>query len=144
MSPSPDIDARTASAIAAAMRAVALADGQLHAGELTLIEAFEADLPDHVDPSGVRITDPAVREVLLHAMVATALADGRMGQAERAVIDELARAHGATLADVEAMLDTVRREMFAHFRGVHHFRDEALAIAHELGLSPDDALDILS
>lgn len=87
-------DARTASAISAAMRAVALCDGALHPAEAALIDAHAASIPLDVDPTGVRIEAAAPRRALLDAMWQVAWADGRVTDEERSTLLEIARAHG--------------------------------------------------
>lgn len=141
----PFIDARTASAIAAAMMAVALADGEAHEAELALVGLFRAELPDGVDPSGVVLTDPAVREVLVRSMLAVALADGAVGPEERDVIQEIARAHGVGSELVAALEARVCREMLQHFHGVRDPRARAQAerIGQDLGLSAAEVAGVL-
>lgn len=132
------IDARTAAAIAAGMQAVALADGEAHPRELALVAAFRAELPQGIDTSRVRITSDVARHALVRSLVGVALADGRVSDDERVVIDEIARAHGA--ADlVEPTIAEVRREMAATFAGARHFEAEARAIVRDLGLSGEEA-----
>lgn len=141
--PDLDIDARTAAAIAAGMLAVALADGEVHPRELEMIQGFKDAIPDEVDPSGVAITDDAVRRVLVQSLVMVALADGAISEVERATIREISRAHGASDAVIAEVEAEVRRAMFAQLRGASHFRDDALAVAAELGLDRQEAEHIL-
>lgn len=139
----PRVDARTAAAITAGMMAVALADGEAHPHELALLATFREGLPDDIDPSGVVITDPTVRRVLVRSLFAVALADGVVGDAEREVIEEIARAHGASRALLDAEEGALRREMLATFRGVRHGRAQAEDIGAALGLPPDEVRRIL-
>jgi tellurite resistance protein len=106
-----DVDARTAAVIAAGMRAVALADGEPHPRELALIEAFEADLPEGVDTAGVSLESPAAAEAFLRSLFLVAFADGRLGDAEAVMIQQLARAHGLADDAVEAAAQHVRMQM---------------------------------
>ena len=96
MTPAPVLDARAAAAIAAGMRAVALADGEASASELALVAAFEADLPPELDPTGVRFDDAARQSLLLESLFLVAWADGAVSEAERAVIVRIARGHRVT------------------------------------------------
>lgn len=135
-----EIDGPTAAVIASGMLAVALADGEVHPREVALIEQFKADIPDEVDPTGVVLDDPAVREVFLTSLVMVALADGEITSEERSTLDELARAHGATVDDVARIEREARERMLGHFQGVRHFRDVAASIGRDLGLE-DDRID---
>lgn len=133
----PDLDASTAAVIAEGMRKVALADGDtLHPNEISLIEAFEQDIPEGTKPIAM-IGDAAVREVYLKSLVMVALADGRISDSENAVISDLAASVGADGQDVERTIGTVKREFLAVFSGVTHFRDQVQAVADELGVSLD-------
>lgn len=131
MLPAADLDPRTAAAIGAGMMAVALADGDVHPRELALIRAFQDEIPDDVDPSGVRMTDPATREVFVRSLLFTALADGRVSPAEAAVIDELARAHGMSREELAALDRTVRSELLAELAGAS-VDTASPALAHAL------------
>jgi uncharacterized membrane protein YebE (DUF533 family) len=132
-----DLDAKTAAVIAAGMRRVALADGDvMHPNELHLIEAFEEDIPAGT-PANATIGDAAIREVYLKSLVMVALADGRISDNEHAVIADLAAAVGADGADVARTTEAVKREFLAVFDGVTHFREQVQAVADELGVTLD-------
>jgi uncharacterized tellurite resistance protein B-like protein len=131
-----DLDARTAAVIAAGMRRVATADGNIHPNELSLIEDFERDIPEGTEPTAT-IGDAAVRAVYLKSLVMVALADGRISDPEQVVIADLAAAVGADDADIEAATAAVKREFISVFKGVTHFRDQVEALASELGVSLD-------
>lgn len=132
-----DLDAKMAAVIAAGMRKVALADGDvMHPNELQLIEAFEKDIPPGTPASGA-IRDAGVREVFLKSLVMVALADGRISDSEKAVISDLAAGVGADGDDVERTTHAVKREFLAVFDGVTHFREQVKAVAEELGVDLD-------
>lgn len=137
------LDARAAAAIAAGMKAVALADGEPHPRELAMIDAFVGELPADIDVSGVRFDDAGTRGVLLHSLFLVALADGHLGADERATIEEIGRAHGADLAEFDAAEQTVRKTLLGTLRGVRVFREQALAVADDLGIPEVDAAMIL-
>ncbi len=106
------LDARTASAIAAAMRAVALCDGAPDPREMALIDAFEADLPHDVDPTRVTLsTDEAIHS-LLHSMWLVAWADGGVTPEERRMVLEIARAHEVPDARIHEAERAVRAELW--------------------------------
>lgn len=127
-----DLDAKTAAAIAAGMRKVAIADGdELHPNELSLIEEFEKDIPSGTD-ANLAISDASVREVYLKSLVMVALADGRISAVEREVIEDLARSVGADNDDVSQAMQSVKREFLAVFSGVTHFRDQVEQVARDL------------
>jgi uncharacterized membrane protein YebE (DUF533 family) len=133
-----DLDAKTAAAIAAGMRKVAVADGEaLHPNELSLIAEFEKDLPDGTPATSVAIWDAQVRSVYLKSLVMVALADGQISDTERAVIEDLALGVGADQADVVSAMNDVKQEFLAVFSGVTHFRDQVEQVAEELGVELD-------
>lgn len=137
LNPAPDLDANTAAVIAAGMRRVALADGDvMHPNELSLIEQFEKDIPEGTEPNAT-IRDASVRNVYLKSLVMVALADGRISEIENEVIADLARAVGADDDDLSVVTESVKREFLAIFSGVTHFRDQVQALAKELGVELD-------
>jgi uncharacterized membrane protein YebE (DUF533 family) len=137
LNPAPDLDANTAAVIAAGMRKVALADGDvMHPNELSLIEQFEQDIPEGTKPVAT-IGDASVRTVYLKSLVMVALADGRISDSENAVITDLAKSVGADDDDLSSVTEAVKREFLAIFSGVTHFRDQVQELAEELGVELD-------
>ena len=139
----PDIDAKVAAVIAAGMQAVAQADGHEHPRELALIASFRDELPEGVDAGDVVLTNTTHRDVFLRSLVSVALADGRLSEVERHTVIELAHAHGIGVDQVQRMVAEVSRDFLASFRGVHLFRDQALALAESLGIDRDEAEALL-
>lgn len=139
-----EIDARQASAIASGMKAVALSDGEPHPRELALIDAFTAELPDAIDPTGVTFATAGERAALLRSLYLVALVDGALKEPEIDTIREIARAHGATDAELEDAVWYARRELLGRLRGVHVFRDQAMEVADELGVLREEAEEILA
>lgn len=128
-----DLDAKTAAVIAAGMRRVAVADGdELHPNELSLIEAFESEIPADAEKGSSPIWDASVREVYLKSLVMVALADGRISPVEREVIEDLAKSVGADTDDVSQAMQSVKREFLSVFSGVTHFRDQVEQVARDL------------
>lgn len=138
----PDLGPGEAAVIAAAMREVALADGEAHPQELAMVAAFEMDIPD-VPASERVLRTAAAKEALIYSMASVALADGVLSEVELVCIREVASRHGITADQVEATLDAVRKSFFARFAGVRIFVDEALDLARSLGLDEDEARRIL-
>ena len=137
-----DLDSDAAAVIAKGMRAVARADGIIHQRELSLIAAFEADLPSTADGAG-KITDPAVGLAFQRTLIMTALADGVVSDAERACIAELCEEQGLDTSGLDAEIVAVKRKFLSVFAGVKHFRDSVMRVATDLGLTPGE-LDALS
>lgn len=132
-----DLDARTAAVIAQGMRKVAKADGDvMHPNELSLIEAFESEIPEGTE-ANASIGDAATREVYLKSLIMVALADGRISENEQAVIDDLALSVGADAEDVSRTTSSVKKEFLSVFDGVTHFRDQVASVAEELGVDLD-------
>lgn len=139
----PDIDARVAAVIAAGMQAVALADGHEHPRELELIASFRAELPDEEVADDMVLTDPGQRHVFVRSLVTVALADGRLSEVELHTVHELAQAHGIPMSEVQQAVAEVSRDFLSSFRGVHVFRDQALALAESLGIGREEAEALL-
>lgn len=138
-----EIDARAAAVIAAGMRAVALADGEMHEAELALITAFEAELPEGVDPAGVRLEAGPLQEVFLHSIVMVALADGCVSDAEYAAIVELGQSQGVSTELIDERVREAKRTFLKTFAGARAFHDEAVGIGEQLGLSHDEAEEVI-
>lgn len=137
-----DLDAAQAAFVAQGMRRVATADGHIHERELNLIAAFEAELPEGSASSAPDLSDEAVREVYLRSLILVALADGRVSEAERTVIVELAGEVGIDAAHVDACVLIVKRRFLQVFAGVNVFRDAVVKVAGDLGL-PASEVDAL-
>lgn len=147
IAPDLDIDARTLAAFLRGMEAVAKADGAEHAGEIALLDGLRAELAasgEVVDETVTPIfTDGGTREAYVRSLAAVALADGRMGEAERAVVLDLAAAQGVSPDEVAEVVRGVAREFLATFQGVTAFREQVLQIAADLGFTAEEAEQIL-
>lgn len=133
-----EIDARAARVFAAGMRAVALADGDVHQRELDLIRGFEAEVPAGADQGGDELGDAELARVYVQSLVMVALADGGVSDVEAAVIRDLAAKQGLGAAEVDAIALQVKRGFLAAFAGVTVFADAVDAVARELGVDPED------
>jgi uncharacterized tellurite resistance protein B-like protein len=131
-----EIDERAAAVIAAGMRAVAEADGDVHPRERAMIEALAEGLPE-VDPTQP-LPSAELRALYVDSLARVALADGRISEVEGARLAELAAAQGIVGEDLDARLRAARLEWFSVFAGVRHFREDAIAVGRELGLSEDE------
>ena len=125
------VDAQAASVIAAGMKAVARADGEIHARELELISAFEESIPT-LEEGGQGMT-PEVRQVYLRSLVMVALADGTLSDDELPVITSLAEAQGFTAEDVRKEVEEVRSYFLSYFDGVKVFSGAMDEIKENLG-----------
>jgi hypothetical protein len=131
------LDAAAAAVIAAGMKAVALADGQMHHRELALIKAFEAQIPDG-DRSAASEWTAEVQRTYLRSLAMVGLADGKMSPEEEAVIRELASGQGIPIAEVDRVILEVKRRFLRVFSGVEIFRDSVESVARDLGLGPEE------
>jgi tellurite resistance protein len=139
MSSEPQVDEAAAAVIAAGMKAVAEADGDVHPQELALIAAFESDVGSGAAGDAVAALNSAeVRDVYLRSLLMVALADGVISDEEEAVIRALAADLGFDDAAVDAATLAVKRQFLSTFSGVTVFRESAVRIAAELGLSEED------
>ncbi len=136
-----DVDSHSAAVVAAAMREVAKADGDVHPRELALIAEMADGLPD-ADPRTPLATD-LLRRAYLQSLAMVALADGVISEAERTVIADLAASQGLDPDDVEIAVEDARRQFLGVFAGVQHFRADAEDIGRGLGLSDDAIVDVL-
>lgn len=139
-----DITARQAAAIAAGMRAVALADGESHPAEMALIDAFCEGLPVDPYPAGVRFDTPEARAALLQSLYLTALADGALKPEEFSTIQQIGLAHGAQAADLKAAEQWARAQLLGQLQGLQIFADAGLQAAADLGVPADEARGLLS
>lgn len=128
-----ELDAGTARRIALDMRAVALADGDVHPQELELIEGFEGALPDGSEAVQT-IDEPELVQVYLRSLVMVALADGRVSEVELAVIRDLATLQGASPEQLDQAVQAVKEHFLEAFSGVTIFKAAVDLIAQELGL----------
>lgn len=129
-----DLDAAAAHTIAAAMREVALCDGE-HPREVELIDTFESQVPG---PSGSvdlsTLTTPEHREVFLKSIVLVAFADGNVSPEERRVVEGYANALGLD-ADTRARAWTeVASSLLSVFSGIQNYRDQVVLLGESMGL----------
>ena len=129
-----DLDAAAAHTIAAAMREVALCDGE-HLRELELIDTFESQVPgpsDGVDLS--TLTTEAHREVFLKSIVLVAFADGQVSPEERRIVEGYADALQLD-ADTRARAWTeVASSLLSVFSGIQNYRSQVVALGESMGL----------
>ena len=132
-----EIDDRAAAVIAAGMRKVAEADGDIHPNELALINDFAEGITSEAESASWVIRTDELRAAYLHSLVFTAMADGRVSPEERVVILGLASEVGMDEAAVEDEILEVKRTFLAQFSDLTVFRDTVATVASELGLSLD-------
>jgi tellurite resistance protein len=135
-----DVDEIAASVIAAGMRAVAKADGEVHARELELIEGFASGLPNAVATASGRVADEQIAATYLRSLVMVALADGVVSPVERTVIVRLAAEMGVDEARVDAEIGSVKRQFLKEYAQRNPLRHRLTALASELGL-PEAEVD---
>jgi uncharacterized membrane protein YebE (DUF533 family) len=136
------IDARSAAIIASGMRAVARADGVLHQRELSLIAAFEAEIPAGTVVGG-KLEGTEATQAFVRSLIMTALADGVISDAEMTCIGELCADQGIDRTQLDAETLMVKRKFLSVFAGVNLFRESVLRVAKDLGLSESE-LDALA
>ena len=136
-----ELGPQEAAFIAQGMRRVAQADGLIHEREMNLIAAFEADL-GNVEVSGQPNLGAEVQLAYLRSLIMVALADGVISATEDDEIRSLANEAGIDASVVDQEILTVKRRFLDVFAGVNVFRDAAVRVAEDLGLSPAE-LDAL-
>lgn len=134
----PDLDAASAAIIAAGMKAVAKADGDVHHRELELIETFEAEVKGAAPSDAASVLrSPDVRDVYLRSLLMVALADGTISPEEERVIRGLAGDLGFEEGQIDDVTRSVKMEFLAQFANVTVFRESVERIAEDLGLDAD-------
>jgi uncharacterized tellurite resistance protein B-like protein len=129
-----DLDAAAALTIAAAMREVALCDGE-HPREVQLIDTFESQVPG--SSSGVdlsTLTTEEHREVFLKSIVLVAFADGQVSPEERRIVERYADALELD-ADARARAWTeVASALLSVFSGIQNYRSQVVSLGESMGL----------
>jgi len=132
------IDAGSAALIAADLKRVAEIDGHLHARELSLIEAFEREIPISSEAPPQQFDSDEIRAAYLRALIMLAMADGEIAEEERTLILTLAAGHGFSEHDVEATIDNIKKEFLSIFSGVQLFRQSLMGLAEGMGVDAKD------
>jgi hypothetical protein len=134
-----DINGKAAGSIMLGMREMAMVDGQEHPRELAWIALLEEDLtdpqPDAVEFDVLDTRD--LQDAFLKSITLVALADGALKPEESALLHEYGSQLGRTEAEVATILHDVAIMMFSHFTNVTIFRDQAVQIGRNLGLSDE-------
>jgi tellurite resistance protein len=129
-----ELDAAAAHTIAAAMRAVAVCDGE-HPREVALIQEFEAELPGGSSTLDLStIQGEAAQEAFLKSVVLVAYADGRVTETERDLIASFARQIGIPEARLTATWTDIASSLLSSFAGVRTYRKEVVTIGKSMGL----------
>jgi hypothetical protein len=137
-----EVDAGAAARIAEGMARVAGADGAIHPREMALIEGFRAEIPEGTEPAASPL--PAgVGELYVRSLLMVGMADGRVSEVEGTLILKLAAEQGIDAAAVRAMSREVARHLFGALGSVQVFADEALGLAHALGLDEAEARELI-
>lgn len=132
------IDAPTAAIIAHDLRRVAEIDGHLHERELSLIEAFERELPSEEVPQDAVLETDEIRMAYLRSLIMLALADGEIADEEHELILKLAEQRGISNKEVEDATANIKKEFFSIFAGVKLFRQSLMGLAEGMGMSASE------
>jgi len=135
LDPSIRINASTASLIAKDLRLVAEIDGHLHERELSLIEAFEREIPGDEVVEDSAFESEEIRGAYLRSLIMLALADGEIAEEEQTLILKLAESRGISSETVESATADITKEFFSIFSGVKLFRQSLMGLAGGMGLS---------
>ena len=104
------IDASTAAVIARDLRRVAEIDGHMHERELSLIEAFEREIPETPISDDAVFESDEIRSAYLRSLIMLALADGEIAEEEQTLILQLAERRGISNDEVEAATTNIKKE----------------------------------
>ena len=132
------IDASTAAVIARDLRRVAEIDGHMHERELSLIEAFEREIPDTTVSDDAIFESEEIRSAYLRSLIMLALADGEIADEEQALILQLAERRGISNDEVETATVNIKKEFFSIFAGVKLFRQSLMGLAQGMGMDAND------
>jgi hypothetical protein len=131
-----EIEAAAARTIAAGMREMSIVDGA-HPGELALIEAFEADIPEGAGEGVVdldALSSPELKEAFLKSLALVALVDGELTVQELDLLRGYADPMGLSDEQIGRVVGEVSEVMLSVFSGVKIFRHQAESIGRTLGL----------
>ena len=132
------IDASTAAVIAEDLRRIAEIDGHLHERELSLIAAFEREIPSSESSESVVFESEEIRGAYLRSLIMLALADGEIADEEQALIFQLAEKRGISNEEVETATSNIKKEFFSIFAGVKLFRQSLMGLAEGMGMNASD------
>jgi tellurite resistance protein len=146
--PETNVSENEAELIAQGLLAVARADGQLHARELAMVQAFYgeivggtgtavaglergADIPAKILADG--LTRAPVAMLFVKTALLCAYADGAYGPKERAKIEEYATALGIEPAALEELHQSVKEYLVAQLTNVKNV-DAVLEVSKKLDM----------
>ena len=135
------IDASVAAVIAKDLRQIAEIDGHLHERELSLIEAFQKEIPDTDSNDDVVLEGDKIRHAYLRSLIMLGLADGELAQEELDLIHQLANRRGINSEEVDSTTAQIKKEFFSIFSGVNLFRQSLMGIAEGMGLDSEEIWD---
>ena len=132
-----DVDGITAITIAAGMKKMAMADGEMHPAELEMIESFLKEVKAESGESGEdlgSLNTPELQETFLKSLALVALVDGVIRDQEVQLLNNYVQELGFSRS-AEAVFEEVGKSLLAQFRGVSAFRTQAEEVGRSLGLS---------
>ncbi len=152
-----DLNMEQATHIARAMYRVAAAEHGVHEREKALIDEFYLTCcrESGVEPEDLSSTEfdaeaaraalatEPLQDAALRSCFLVGYADGGLSEHEREVIEEIAKAIGASPERVAAIEKDVQRQLLSQFGGLKVFRDAAYEIGKRLGMTPEDVEEIL-
>lgn len=135
-----EVSAEQLAVIAAGMRIVALADGDIHPAELQMIQALEEGLPPLAAIGSARevLDSESLLAIYLRSLWMVALADGKASPGEVATLRHLAEEAGCPAALIDAVGDEVKHAFMGQLAGVTLFTEGLDEIAADIGLAPND------
>jgi hypothetical protein len=135
------IDASVAAVIARDLRQIAEIDGHLHERELSLIEAFQKEIPEEASNDDIVLEGEKVRHAYLRSLIMLGLADGELADEELELIHQLANRRGIDSEVVDSTTAQIKKEFFSIFSGVSLFRQSLMGIAEGMGLDSEEIWD---
>ena len=135
------IDASVAAVIARDLRQIAEIDGHLHERELSLIEAFQKEIPEEASNDDIVLEGEKVRHAYLRSLIMLGLADGELAEEELELIHQLANRRGIDSEVVDSTTAQIKKEFFSIFSGVSLFRQSLMGIAEGMGLDSEEIWD---
>jgi uncharacterized tellurite resistance protein B-like protein len=145
-----ELDLETTICIANGMKEMAKADNEVHAEEKAMIEGFLHELQQEhgeisADEAGVRIEliDTIEKQQLfLQCLTYVALADRRVAPEERALLEKYIQRFSLEITPQD-LIGEIGSAFLSRYRGVSIFRDEAVALGKEFGISDERINEIL-
>jgi uncharacterized tellurite resistance protein B-like protein len=145
-----ELDLETTICIANGMKEMANADNEFHADEAAMIEGFLHELrqehgeftPENSDVRVELINTLEKQQLFLQCLTYVALADRRVAPEERALLEKYITSFSLDITPQD-LIGEIGSVFLSRYKGISIFRDEAVSIGKDFGISEERINDIL-